>query len=101
MSKPGALPQFLNLFKLIAMKQKKHYLTDKHLITWQQAYEWEKMPTKKFICFGKFPKTKEGKEFFAPFLQAGYICKNTLRFSGVFRLTEKGKQKFEQLKAAL
>jgi hypothetical protein len=80
---------------------KKYHLNDKHILTWQQAYEWEQLPTKKFICFGKFPLTKEGKEFFAPFLTAGYINKNTLRFTGVFVLTDKGKRKFEQLKKSL
>jgi len=47
------------------------------------------------------PTTKEGKAFFAPFIQAEYIHVPTLKFTGVFRLTEKGKTKFEELKAAL
>ena len=70
-------------------------------MTWQQAYEWLKLSPQKFICFGKFPMSKEGRKFFAPFLQAGYICKNTLRFTGVFKLTDKGIRKFEELKDAI
>jgi len=76
-------------------------LNANQLLTWQQAYDWSKLPEPKYICYGKFPTTKEGKEFFAPFIQAEYIHKPTLKFTGVFRLTEKGISKFEELKAAL
>jgi hypothetical protein len=76
-------------------------LNANQLLTWQQAYDWEQLPQPKYICYGRFPSTKEGKQFFAPFLQAGYIAKNELKFAGVFRLTDKGKAKFEELKAAL
>lgn len=83
------------------LKMKQYNLNGKQIITWQQAYEWANLPVPKFICFGRFPLTKEGKEFFAPFLQAEYIHKPTLKFTGVFKLTEKGKAKFEELKSAL
>ena len=76
-------------------------LTKNQLITWQQAYEWANLPEPKYICFGRLPLTKEGKEFFAPFIQAEYIHQPTLKFTGVFKLTEKGKQKFEELKSYL
>ena len=80
---------------------KQYNLNDKQILTWQQAYDWEQLPEPKYICFGRFPLTKDGKDFFAPFIQAGYIHKPTLKFAGVFRLTDKGKAKFEELKAAL
>lgn len=76
-------------------------LSKNQILTWQQAYDWANLETPKYICFGRFPTTKDGKEFFKPFLQAEYIHKPTLQFTGVFRLTEKGKAKFEELKAAL
>lgn len=76
-------------------------LNKNQIITWQQAYEWSKLPEPKYICFGNVPTTKEGKKFFKPFLVAGYIHKETLNFTGVFKLTEKGKQKFEELKSNL
>jgi len=69
---------------------------EKQILTWQQAYAWEQLPKPMYIMFGKFPLTKEGKEFFKPFLKAGYIEKNHLNICGAFRLTEKGKQKFEE-----
>ena len=78
---------------------KQHNLNDKQILTWQQAYEWANLPEPKYICFGSLPKTKEGKAFFAPFIQAEYIHLPTLKFTGVFRLTDKGKAKFEELKA--
>lgn len=77
------------------------YLNDKQILAWQQAYEWEKLSQPKYICFGTFPLTKEGKTFFKPFISAGYIHKDTLKFTGVFRLTDKGITKFEELKTAL
>ena len=80
---------------------KQYNLNDKQILTWQQAYEWAKLPEPKYICFGKLPTTKEGKEFFAPFIQAEYISKDTLKYTGVFRLTDKGKLKFEELKSHL
>lgn len=80
---------------------KQYNLTDKQILTWQQAYEWNKLSEPKYICFGRLPQQREGKTFFAPFLQAGYIHKDTLNFTGVFRLTEKGISKFEELKAHL
>ena len=80
---------------------KEYNLTDNQILTWQQAYEWDNLPQPKYICFGRLPTTKEGKIFFAPFIQAGYIHVPTLKFTGVFRLTDKGKAKFEELKAAI
>lgn len=76
-------------------------LNANQILTWQQAYEWSNLTEPKFICFGNMPTTKHGKEFFKPFLQGGYIHKDTLKFTGVFRLTDKGKSKFEELKANL
>lgn len=76
-------------------------LNDKQILTWQQAYEWANLPEPKYICFGKVPTTKEGKAFFKPFISAGYIHNDTLKFTGVFKLTEKGKAKFEELKGTL
>jgi hypothetical protein len=76
---------------------KKYQLTENQILTWQQAYEWAKLEEPKYICFGQIPQ-REGKEFFAPFLQAGYIHKDTLKYTGVFRLTTKGIEKFEELK---
>jgi hypothetical protein len=83
------------------MKADTTSLNDKQILTWQQAYEWAKLPEAKYICFGSFPKTREGKKMFAPFIKAGYIHEPTLKFTGVFRLTEKGLSKFEELKAAI
>ncbi len=71
------------------------------ILTWQQAYRWSKLAEPKYICFGKLPTTKSGKEFFKPFLEAQYIHEPTLKFTGVFRLTDKGVQKFEELKNQL
>ena len=88
-------------YKLKPIKMKQHNLNDKQILTWQQACDWNKLPEPKYICFGKFPTTKEGKAFFAPFIQAEYIHAPTLKFTGVFRLTEKGKIKFEELKSIL
>jgi hypothetical protein len=75
---------------------KKYQLTKDQILTFQQAYEWSKLETPKYICFGRLPQ--KDKEFFAPFLQAGYIHKDTLKYTGVFRLTPKGISKFEELK---
>ena len=80
---------------------KQHQLNDKQILTWQQAYDWQKLPEPKYICFGRSANTKDGKAFFAPFIQAGYIHADTFKFTGAFRLTEKGISKFEELKAAL
>lgn len=79
----------------------KHSLNEKQILTWQEAYRKSNLPEPKYICFGNLPNTKDGKAFFAPFLKAGYICKNTIKFTGVFRLTDKGKSKFEELLAHL
>jgi len=73
-------------------------LNTNQILTWQQAYDWQKLETPKYVMFGNFPNTKEGKEFFKPFIQAGYILKDHLKFAGAFRLTEKGVMKFEELK---
>jgi hypothetical protein len=73
------------------------HLTQNQTTTWKQAYEWSKLDEPKYICFGNLPNTKDGKEFFKPFLNAGYIHKDTLKFTGVFRLTQTGKNKIEQL----
>lgn len=67
------------------------------LVTWQQAYHFSKEEKGKGIVFGKLPETKSGRAFFAPFIKAGYINKNTLKYAGVFVLTEKGITKFEEL----
>jgi len=91
----------LTHYKLKPFKMKQHNLNDKQILTWQQAYEWANLPEPKYICFGRLPTTKEGKAFFAPFIQAEYIHVPTLKFTGVFRLTEKGKAKFNELKAAI
>jgi hypothetical protein len=74
-------------------------LTKNQILTWQQAYEWSKLEVPKYICFGMLP-SKE-KKFFAPFLKAGYVHKDTLKYTGVFRLTTKGIYKFEELKNKL
>lgn len=76
-------------------------LTKNQLLTWQQAFEWLNLTTPKYICFGRFPNTKDGKAFFNPFLKAGYIHSDTLKYTGVFKLTEKGVEKFKQLKKAI
>jgi hypothetical protein len=78
---------------------KEYSLNSNQLITWQQAYEWAKLPQPQYICFGIVPKKE--KQFFEPFLQAGYIHKDTLKYTGVFKLTEKGMKKFEELKINL
>lgn len=80
---------------------KQNTLSDKQVLTWQQAYEWGNLPEPKYICFGRAANTKDGKDFFAPFLRAGYIHANTFKFTGVFRLTDKGKAKFEELISAI
>lgn len=72
-------------------------LNKNQILTWQQAYKWSKLPDPKYVMFGNVPNTKEGKEFFKPFLDAGLIDKNHLKYAGAFRLTEKGKTKFEEL----
>ncbi len=76
-------------------------LNEKQILTWQQAYQFAKEDRQKGICFGRLPETKEGKQFFRPFLQAGYINTNTLKYTGVFVLTDKGISKFEELKQSL
>ena len=72
-------------------------LNKNQILTWQQAYEWSKLETPKYIT-GFNLKNKDVKEFMQPFLKAGYIHKETLKYTGVFRLTIKGKEKFEELK---
>lgn len=76
-------------------------LNTNQILTWQKAYEWAKLEEPQYICFGRLPNTSEGKEFFEPFLSAGYIHKDTLKYTGVFKLTDKGLKKFEELKANL
>lgn len=76
-------------------------LNKNQILTWQQAYEWNKLPEPKYICFGKLPLTKDGKDFFSPFIKAGYIHNETLKYTGVFKLTAKGIAKFEELKEHL
>ena len=71
---------------------RKYNLSANQILTWQQAYELSNLPEPKYIMLGNVPKTKEGKAFLEPFLQAGYIDKNHLKFTGAFRLTEKGKE---------
>ena len=80
---------------------KQYNLNDKQILTWQQAYEWSKLPEPKYICFGRSANSKDGREFFEPFIKAGYIHAATFKFTGVFRLTEKGIAKFEELKEAI
>jgi hypothetical protein len=70
-------------------------LTGAQIEAWQTAYKMGKED--KYQCFGSLAKTKEGKLFFAPFLQAGYIHAPTLKYTGVMRLTDKGRTKFEEL----
>lgn len=72
-------------------------MNEKQLITFKQAYEWENLPEPKYICFGQFPKTKEGKEFLKPFIKSGLIHEPTLKYTGVFRLTKKGINQFKQM----
>ncbi len=73
-------------------------LNENQIETLQQAYEWAQLPVPKYVCFGRLPQTKDGKPFFAPFLKAGLIHKDTLKYTGVFRLTDKGISYFETLK---
>lgn len=76
-------------------------LNKNQILTWQQAYDWAKLPTPKYICFGRSCRSKDAQAFFKPFIDAGYIDNNTLKFTGVFRLTEKGMTQFEKLKDKL
>jgi hypothetical protein len=76
-------------------------LNEKQILTWQQAYQFSKEDRQKGICFGRLPETKDGKQFFKPFLQAGYINANILKYAGVFVLTDKGISKYEELLASL
>jgi len=73
-------------------------LNANQILTWQQAYEWQKLETPKYITGFNL---KTHKEFMKPFLKAGYIHKDTLKYTGVFRLTKKGIEKFEELKDQL
>lgn len=72
-------------------------LTKNQLLTWQQAVTWANLPEPKYIMFGSFPATTQGKEFFKPFIKAGYIDPNHLKYTGAFRLTTKGIEKFKEL----
>lgn len=74
-------------------------LNTNQVLTWQQAYEFAKEKRGKGVCFGNVPNTKEGKLFFAPFIKAGYINANCLKYAGVFVLTDKGIAKWEELLA--
>ncbi len=74
--------------------QYEHGMNKMHILTWQQAFEWSQLERPKYIMFGNKPNTKEGKVFFAPFINAGLIDKNHLKYSGAFRLTKKGKEKY-------
>ncbi len=73
-------------------------LNKNQIITWQQAYEWAKLEEPKYITGFNH---KRDKEFLKPFVSAKYIEYNHLKFCGVFRLTNKGKLKFEELKNKL
>lgn len=76
-------------------KIKKYELNKNQIIMWQKAYDFNKIG--KVLCLGYMPKTKEGKEFLKPFVQAEYVCKDSLKYCGVFKLTQKGIQKFEEI----
>jgi hypothetical protein len=77
------------------------HLDCNQIITWKQAYDWAKLPEPRYICLGNMPNTTDGKEFLKPFIQKGYIHKDTLKNTGVFRLTDKGIANFKKLKKAL
>lgn len=70
-------------------------LTKNQILTWQQAYKWSKLEEPKYIILSN--KRKEVKEFVNPFIIAGLIEKDHYKYAGVFRLTEKGVLKFEEL----
>lgn len=72
-------------------------LSKNQILTWQQAYNWAKLDEPKYIMFGNQPNTKQGKEFFKPFLEAKLIESEHLKYAGAFKLTEKGKYKFEEI----
>jgi hypothetical protein len=72
-------------------------LNENQILTWQEAYNASKVNRKSGIAFGSVPMTKDGKAFFAPFLKAGYINANCLKYTGMFVLTDKGISKFEEL----
>jgi hypothetical protein len=80
---------------------KQYNLNQNQITTWQQAYNLAKEKRQKGICFGNLPNTNDGKQFFAPFIQAGYIEKKTLKYTGVFVLTDKGIAKFDELLSKL
>jgi len=71
-------------------------LKEKQIVLFKQAYEWAKLPTPKYPCLGRSAKTKDGKAFVAPFAKQGLIHPETLKYTGVFRLTEKGMKYFEE-----
>lgn len=73
-------------------------LSKNQLIAWQTAYKMQNEETPRFLFLNN---GKNQKEFVKPFLDAKYIEPDHFKYAGIFRLTNKGKQKFEELKSAL
>lgn len=72
-------------------------LTIHQQIVFDELYRQAKLPAPTFPVFGKFPKTKGGREFFKPFLDFGIIHKDTLKFTGVARMTPAGFEMYESI----
>jgi hypothetical protein len=74
-------------------------LNENQCVTFKQAYEWSKLLKPKYIMFGRTPETKDGKEFFKPFIANKLILVAHLKFTGAFVLTVKGKAEYEANRA--
>lgn len=75
-------------------------LNNKQILMWQQLYKF-KTENNAGICRGFKWKNKEHREFLKPFLTAELIHKDSFKFCDVVILTNKGKEKFEELLKAL
>jgi hypothetical protein len=74
-------------------------LNENQCVTFKQAYEWSKLPKPKYIMFGRTSETKNGKEFFKPFIANKLILAAVLKTAGAFVLTVKGKAEYEANRA--
>ena len=81
MKKELSTDEVLNLFRNI------DYLTNKEKIALRTAYEME-INKNEFPAFGN--NYKQLKQVFSELLKRKLIDKNTLKFCGVIRLTNKG-----------
>ncbi len=71
-----------------------HHLDPMQQILFDEAYRQSKLDPPTYICMGK---VKISDPFYKDFLDHGIFHKETLKFTGVVRLTKKGKQIYENI----